>query len=127
MTPLSFHRKAIFLFTTNAALQLHSINPANAFAPIDHSRVLTRINTAKKTASRILPISNSAVVNGDVGSTDSPKAWECDEDANCVQVDACDDEKCRTTLDVRIHGEWYDLSGECAVHPKISFTNVEIF
>jgi hypothetical protein len=58
----------------------------------------------------------SAVVSGDVsgvvnGAADQ-KAWDCDEEANCVQIDACDEEKCRTTLDVRIHGEWYDLSGK---------------
>lgn len=38
-------------------------------------------------------------------------AWECDEDANCVQVPACDEQECRTSLDVRIHNKWYDLSG----------------
>lgn len=63
----------------------------------------------------------SAVVSGDVsgvvnGATDQ-KAWDCDEEANCVQIDACDEEKCRTTLDVRIHGEWYDLSGWRKAHP----------
>lgn len=45
------------------------------------------------------------------------KAWECDEDANCVQIDACDEVQCRTSLDVRIHGEWYDLSGWRKAHP----------
>ena len=40
-----------------------------------------------------------------------PTTWECDEDAQCVEVPACDEEKCRTSLDVRIHGEWYDLTG----------------
>lgn len=55
---------------------------------------------------------NSAVVTEDVNGISDPKAWECDEEANCVQIDACDEEQCRTTLDVRIHGEWYDLSGE---------------
>ncbi len=55
----------------------------------------------------------SAVVAGDVnGVAKGPKAWDCDDEANCVQVDACDEEQCRTSLDVRIHGEWYDLSGE---------------
>ena len=41
-----------------------------------------------------------------------PTTWECDEDAQCVEVPACDDEGCRTSLDVRIHGEWYDLTGK---------------
>ncbi len=40
--------------------------------------------------------------------------WECDEEAQCVEVPACDDETCRTSLDVRIHGEWYDLTGLCS-------------
>ena len=41
------------------------------------------------------------------GSDESmnPKAQDCDEDANCVQVDASDEEVCRTNLDVHIHGE----------------------
>lgn len=43
--------------------------------------------------------------------------WDCDEEANCVEVPACDEEACRTTLDVRIHGEWYDLSGWRKAHP----------
>lgn len=43
--------------------------------------------------------------------------WECDDEANCVQVPACDDEVCRTSLDVRIHGNWYDLSGWRKAHP----------
>ena len=44
-------------------------------------------------------------------ATEGPTTWECDEDAECVEVPACDDEGCRTSLDVRIHGEWYDLTG----------------
>lgn len=44
-------------------------------------------------------------------TTPAPTTWECDEDASCVEVPACDDEGCRTSLDVRIHGEWYDLTG----------------
>lgn len=51
------------------------------------------------------------VVNGDSSSVSAPTAYDCDEEANCVVVDACDEEVCRTSLDVRIHGEWYDLSG----------------
>ncbi|KAL9183870.1 hypothetical protein ACHAXT_004726 [Thalassiosira profunda] len=46
-----------------------------------------------------------------------PTAWECDEEAECVEVPVCDDEECRTTLDVRIHGDWYDLSGWRKAHP----------
>lgn len=57
-------------------------------------------------------ILNSAVVSDGINGLADQKAWECDEDANCVQVDACDEMECRTSLDVRIHGQWYDLSGK---------------
>jgi hypothetical protein len=40
-----------------------------------------------------------------------PTTWDCNDDAECVVVPACDDQQCRTSLDVRIHGEWYDLTG----------------
>ena len=59
-------------------------------------------------------------VSNDVAATTSmemPTAWECDEEAECVEVPACNDEECRTTLDVRIHGKWYDLSGWRKAHP----------
>ncbi len=48
-------------------------------------------------------------------------AWDCDDEANCVQVDACDENECRTSLDVRIHGTWYDLSGTYAKFSSIHF------
>jgi len=45
-------------------------------------------------------------------------AWECDDDLEqCVQVPACDELECRTSLDVRIHDKWYDLSGWRKAHP----------
>lgn len=52
-----------------------------------------------------------------IGSTTAPTGWECDEEANCKEVPACDEESCRTSLDVRIHGTWYDLSGWRKAHP----------
>lgn len=47
----------------------------------------------------------------------APTAWECNDEAECVEVPACDEEDCRTTLDVRIHSKWYDLSGWRKAHP----------
>lgn len=43
--------------------------------------------------------------------------WECDAEAVCVEVPACTDDVCRTSLDVRIHNRWYDLSGWRNAHP----------
>lgn len=51
----------------------------------------------------------------DVTGATGPVGWECDDEANCKEVPACDDEACRTSLDVRIHGSWYDLSGTSLV------------
>lgn len=63
-----------------------------------------------------IPTSTNPVDAAD-GSDMSPSAWDCDDDANCVQVPACDEEQCRTSLDVRIHNTWYDLSGWMKAHP----------
>lgn len=46
-----------------------------------------------------------------INSTLIGGSWECNEDAECVEVPQCNEEECRTSLDVRIHGEWYDLTG----------------
>jgi acyl-lipid Delta6-acetylenase / acyl-lipid (9-3)-desaturase len=43
--------------------------------------------------------------------------WECDDEAVCVEIPACTDDVCRTSLDVRIHNKWYDLSGWRSAHP----------
>jgi len=56
-------------------------------------------------------------VNGDISIVPSTPAWDCDDEINCKEVPKCDKEKCRTTLDVRIHGEWFDLSGWRKRHP----------
>lgn len=50
--------------------------------------------------------SNSTLIGG---------SWECNENAECVEVPQCTEEVCRTSLDVRIHGEWFDLTGTCIV------------
>jgi len=55
--------------------------------------------------------------NGEKRSDDDAMGWDCNEEAECVQVARCDEERCQTSLDVRIHGEWYDLSGWRKAHP----------
>lgn len=97
-------------------------NEVYAFAPI-HSRAVSASASASASTTRI---ASSITANGDtsvstsVGTStnlDPSKAWDCDDEANCVLIEACDEQICRTTLDVRIHGEWYDLSGWRKAHP----------
>jgi len=59
----------------------------------------------------------ATVANGVTALSESPKSWDCDEEATCVEIEACDEEDCRTSLDVRIHGDWYDLTGWRKAHP----------
>ena len=42
--------------------------------------------------------------------------YECDDNADCT-LTPCPDEGCRTSLDVRIHNTWYNLSGWRKAHP----------
>jgi len=89
-------------------------SPLAAAAP--HHRFAASSRTALNVGAALEP----PKVNGkktEEGGDGVPMGWECDEDANCVEVPACDDEVCRTSLDVRIHGEWYDLSGWRKAHP----------
>ncbi len=92
-----------------ALATLLSNNGVDAFAPISARATAGISKTAIALSTVAAP---NGAVNGGVDSSSVPKAWDCDEEANCVEVDACDEEQCRTTLDVRIHNEWYDLSGE---------------
>lgn len=59
-------------------------------------------------------LSSSVAVDSKLQKT---TAWDCDDQATCVEINACDDLTCRTSLDVRIHGKWYDLSGWRKAHP----------
>lgn len=65
----------------------------------------------------VAPPPESAVLAPPNGVSELETSWVCDEDANCVAVPACDDQECRTSLDVRLHGTWYDLSGWRKAHP----------
>lgn len=85
------------------------ISSVGAFSP-PSSKAGAAI-TQKNMVATAPPMPGTA--NGANGGSEAPLGWECDDEANCVQVPACDNEGCRTSLDVRIHGEWYDLSGEC--------------
>ena len=72
------------------------------------SRVSALQSPRPQSALKATTLDPTTLVNG---GTVAPSGWECDDQANCVEVPACDDKVCRTSLDVRIHGKWYDLSG----------------
>ncbi len=68
-------------------------------------RVLVSTAASTLEAPRAAPSGGNSTLTG--GS------WECNGEAECVEVPQCDEEVCRTSLDVRIHGAWYDLTGTC--------------
>ncbi|CAB9508157.1 Acyl-lipid (9-3)-desaturase [Seminavis robusta] len=81
------------------------------FSPVKPSAALDR------TWRQVSQLDAPSTENKKKENGDEPTVWECDEEANCVEVAACDEEQCRTSLDVRIHGTWYDLSGWRKAHP----------
>lgn len=80
-----------------------------AFVPLGlvTSRTVALSST---TAGRLETIENESKTQ--LTKLEELTSWECNDDAECVEVPACDEMECRTSLDVRIHGEWYDLTGE---------------
>jgi len=73
-------------------------------------------NLARRSLNPLSIATTPDVINGK--STEEPTSWECDDDlTECKEVPACDETQCRTSLDVRIHGNWFDLSGWRKAHP----------
>lgn len=76
---------------------------------------------ATDTAAAVSPPLNGLSPNNDATNNNidgnEPTTYECDSEADCTLVPACDTETCRTSLDVRIHSTWYDLSGWRKAHP----------
>jgi hypothetical protein len=96
-----------------------------AFAPSQfsvHRRILASRGTPQQQQQQqpiqAATMDDSTILAPINGSQDMPTTWECNDEAECVVVPACDEEQCRTSLDVRIHGEWYDLTGQL---PRLPF------
>lgn len=111
------------MFTSKAITSLLLVAGTQAFtAPSPklnnhHFQIRSSTSSSRFMASTLEPPSTTTSTTAGSAESMNPKAWDCDEDVNCVQVDACDEEICRTSLDIRIHGEWYDLSGWRKAHP----------
>lgn len=101
---------SLFVVTLAAVDGFQSPSAFQVTKPLQTSNV-------KKNSRLFVASVDPPVVNGKTDVNGMPKGWECNEDAECVEVEACDEEVCRTSLDVRIHGEWYDLSGWRKAHP----------
>jgi hypothetical protein len=63
------------------------------------------------------PLNNVDGIGQSNNNNQPPIAYDCNDEAECVEVPICDDVQCRTSLDVRIHSTWYDLSGWRKAHP----------
>jgi hypothetical protein len=83
---------------------------ADAFVTPSHPRTRPMLLLWSSTVDREVTTKSNSTSSNDLVE---PLAgtWECDENAECVQVPECTDDVCRTSLDVRIHGQWYDLAG----------------
>lgn len=100
----------------------HSFSPSSSLTNHHHhplKNVPYPSSTLRMAATVDLTSSRTGLTNGEQKTKNNePTVWECDDDLNsCVEVPACDEEVCRTTLDVRMHGTWYDLSGWRKGHP----------
>mmetsp|Transcript_34519 Transcript_34519/g.52978 ORF Transcript_34519/g.52978 Transcript_34519/m.52978 type:complete len:498 (+) Transcript_34519:34-1527(+) len=89
---------------------------------VDSSDAFTTPSSIKKFGYRQISKSArfAATLTAPPSAVNSTEAttWECDSEINnCVEVPACDETQCRTGLDIRIHGQWYDLSGWRKSHP----------
>jgi hypothetical protein len=63
------------------------------------------------------PLNNVDGIGQSNNNNQPPIAYDCNDEAECVEVPICDDVQCRTSLDVRIHSTWYDLSGVRPILP----------
>jgi len=113
--PVLIHQTSIFHYSMSKGLNviafIYVLQIVTGFTPINH---VTNYRYPKNSGrDMVATVENIPIPK----SEDSPIsiAWECDDDANCVAVPACDEVSCRTSLDVRIHGKWYDLSGKLSV------------
>lgn len=79
------------------------------------SRTTTPTQWKAATIDETTTTSSSTTTTNGSTTSDELTTWECNDEAECVEVPACDEEQCRTSLDVRIHGEWYDLTGPCNI------------
>ena len=106
---MNYQRATLAVFL---AVSGNGISSVGAFSPPSSSAAPPGVATTQKNMVATAPPMPGTANGSSSSSSDAPLGWECDDEANCVQVPACDEEGCRTSLDVRIHNEWYDLSGE---------------
>ncbi len=92
-------------------LALSGMTSCSAFSFSRQSLTKTPLSSAARFSTMLDKTDTEPNTDQDALS-EMPTAWECNEEAECAEVPACDEVNCRTSLDVRIHGKWYDLSGK---------------
>jgi len=100
------------MMLTRALVGIALVGSASAFTT-PHQRIIA----TPSITSRFSSVVEAPTTNGATTKDEMPTAFECNEEAECVEVPVCDEKECRTTLDVRIHNIWYDLSGWRKAHP----------
>jgi len=100
----------------NALMGIALVGPASisAFSSPTQRMALPRVSTARFSTVVESPVNGASVAGSEI---EMPTAYDCNEEAECVIIEPCDEVECRTTLDVRMHGDWYDLSGWRKAHP----------
>eukprot|EP00816_Leptocylindrus_hargravesii_P001428 CAMPEP_0196819702 /NCGR_PEP_ID=MMETSP1362-20130617/71801_1 /TAXON_ID=163516 /ORGANISM="Leptocylindrus danicus, Strain CCMP1856" /LENGTH=500 /DNA_ID=CAMNT_0042198283 /DNA_START=23 /DNA_END=1525 /DNA_ORIENTATION=- len=89
------------------------ISTSSAFTSVGR-RPVSRLASVR----RFVATTPDAVDNSVSPNRSEPTTWECDDDlTECKEVPACNEVECRTSLDVRIHDTWYDLTGWRKAHP----------
>ena len=73
--------------------------------------------TIPQTSEQISTSSTATTTSRNDTTSSIPMGWECTEDVECTEVPLCTPQECRTSLDVRYHQNWYDVSGWRSKHP----------
>lgn len=78
-----------------------------------HKNALVTYATIPKVSEQISIITTTIPSN----DTTIQMGWDCNDEVECTEVPICTEQECRTSLDVRYHNVWYDVSGWRSKHP----------
>jgi hypothetical protein len=97
----------MFNRSTAWLLLLVSGSSVDAFTPSKLAGIRSTVSSPLRSTTLKPEVNGAAAAAASAEST----TFYCDEDVQRLEVPVGDEETRRTTLDVRINGEWYDLTG----------------